>query len=178
MTCMAIPVLLAVLKLCYILWLRGTIQQQTYTMYTIVLQLSSAVNVAAVQCTSTNTRVIVRSSLFVFPSVKYYIIEMAVGVYWINSSLIRYCVISNDCINQSCSMSTKINGRSLVYSCDQAALWMVQSARLSVRLSHLFHYVSIIVSSWNFQELLPMTEVKSMQNVKVKGQSHRGQNPT
>ena len=49
---------------------------------------------------------------------------------------------------------------------------------LSVRLSHLFHYVSIIVSSWNFQELLRMTKVKSMQKVKVKGQGHRGQNPT
>ena len=37
----------------------------------------------------------------------------------------------------------------------------------SVRLSHLFDYVSIIVSSWNFQELLPMTKVRSMQKVKV-----------
>ena len=57
-------------------------------------------------------------------------------------------------------------------SCDQAALWMVQSVRPSVRLpvccpSHLFDYVSIIVSSWNFQELLPMTEVMSMQKVNV-----------
>ena len=39
-------------------------------------------------------------------------------------------------------------------------------------------YVPIIVSSWNFQELLPMTDVKSMQKVKVKGQGHRGHNPT
>ena len=51
----------------------------------------------------------------------------------------------------------------LLFSCDQAALWMV----LSVRPSHLFDYVPIIVSSWNFQELLPMTEVTSMQKVKV-----------
>ena len=28
---------------------------------------------------------------------------------------------------------------------------------LSVRLSHLFHYVPIVVSSWNFHDLLPMT---------------------
>ena len=68
------------------------------------------------------------------------------------------------------------------FSCDQAALWMVQfvrpSVRPSVRLSvcpsvrpsHLFDYVPIIVSSWNFQELLPVTEVMSMQKVKVKGQ--------
>ena len=38
----------------------------------------------------------------------------------------------------------------------------------SVCLSHLFDYVPIIVSSWNFQELLPMTKVRSMQKVKVK----------
>ena len=52
------------------------------------------------------------------------------------------------------------------------------SVRLSVRPSHLFDYVPIIVSSWNFQELLPMTEVTSLQKVKVKGQGHRGQHPT
>ena len=43
-------------------------------------------------------------------------------------------------------------------------------------LSHLFDYVPIIVSSQYFQELLPMTEVISMQ--KVKGQGHKGHNPT
>ena len=46
---------------------------------------------------------------------------------------------------------------------------------LSVRPSHLFHYVPLIVSSWNFQELLPMTKVMSMQNVKVRGQRSRSQ---
>ena len=56
-----------------------------------------------------------------------------------------------------------------VFSCDQAALWMVQSVRLSVCLSHLFDYVPIIVSSWNFEELLPMIKVTSMQ----KGQGQR-----
>ena len=44
--------------------------------------------------------------------------------------------------------------------------------------SHLFDYVPIIASSWNFQELLPMTEVTFMQKVMVKGQGHRGQHPT
>ena len=67
----------------------------------------------------------------------------------------------------------------VVFSCDQAALQMVfsvrPSVRLSVRLSHLFHYVPIIVSSWNFQELLPMTKVRSMQKVKVRGQRSRSQ---
>ena len=70
----------------------------------------------------------------------------------------------------------------IVFNCDQAALQMVFSVRLSVCpsvcLSHLFDYVPIIVSSWNFQELLSMTEVMSMQKVKVKGQGHRGHKPT
>ena len=48
----------------------------------------------------------------------------------------------------------------------------------SVRLSHLFDYVPIIVSSWNFQELSLGTRVMSMQKVKVKGQGHKGQDPT
>ena len=43
----------------------------------------------------------------------------------------------------------------------------------SVYLSHLF--VPIIVSPWNFQELLPMTNVRSMQKVKVRGQRSRSQ---
>ena len=48
----------------------------------------------------------------------------------------------------------------------------------SVCPSHLFDYVPIIVSSWNFQELSPQTRVTSMQKVKVKGQGHRGHIPT
>ena len=40
------------------------------------------------------------------------------------------------------------------FSCDLAALWMVQSvrppARPPARLSHRFHYVPIIITSWNF----------------------------
>ena len=74
----------------------------------------------------------------------------------------------------------------IVFSCYQAALCMVFSVCLSVRLSvclsvcpsHLFDYVPIIASSWNFQELSPWTRVTSMQKVKVKGQGHRGHNPT
>ena len=45
----------------------------------------------------------------------------------------------------------------------------------SVCLSHLFDYVPIILSSWNFQELLPVTKVTSMQKVKVRGQRSRSQ---
>ena len=70
-----------------------------------------------------------------------------------------------------------------IFSCDQAALWMVfsvclsvcPSVRLSVCPSHLFDYVPIIVSSWNFQELSPRTRVTSMQKVKVRGQRSRSQ---
>ena len=38
-----------------------------------------------------------------------------------------------------------------------------------------FDNVPVIVSSWNFQELLPLTEVMSMQKIKVKDQGHRAQ---
>ena len=66
-----------------------------------------------------------------------------------------------------------------IFSCDQAALWMVFSVCPSVCLSvTIFDYVPIIVSSWNFQELSPRTRVTSMQKVKVKGQGHRGHDPT
>ena len=54
-----------------------------------------------------------------------------------------------------------------------SALSFCMSVRASVCLSHLFHYVPVIVSSRNFQELLPMTEVMSMQKVKAIGQRSR-----
>ena len=74
----------------------------------------------------------------------------------------------------------------MVFSCDQAALQMVfsvclsvcPSVRPSVCLSLLFHHVSIIVSSWNFQELLPWSKVMSMQKVKVRAQRSRSQRST
>ena len=53
------------------------------------------------------------------------------------------------------------------FSCDQAALWIFFYP--SVRPSHLFDYVPIIRSSWNFQELLPMTKV----GVHAKGRGQR-----
>ena len=64
--------------------------------------------------------------------------------------------------------------------------WFSPSVRLSVclsvcpsvRPSHLFHHVPIIVSSWNFQELLPWSELMSMQKVKVSGQRSRSQRST
>ena len=62
-----------------------------------------------------------------------------------------------------------------LFSCDQAALRTPLSVRQSVCLSHLFHYVPVDVSTQNFQELLPMTKVMSMQKVKVTGQRSRSQ---
>ena len=81
------------------------------------------------------------------------------------------------CLNTRYSRCSSVhrNISFVFFSCDQAALQMVFSVRLSVRLSHLFDYVHIIVSSWNFQELLPMTKVRSMQKVKVRGQRSRSQ---
>ena len=68
-----------------------------------------------------------------------------------------------------------------VFSCDQADLRTLQSSVrrlclcLSVRLLHLFYHVPVIVSSRNFQELLPLTKVMSMQKVKVRGKRSRSQ---
>ena len=60
-------------------------------------------------------------------------------------------------------------------------VWMVQSIclsvwlsiRPSVLLSHHFHYVPFIISSWNFQELLSMTKSMSMEKSKGRSQSLR-----
>ena len=56
--------------------------------------------------------------------------------------------------------------------------YLYQMCITDVRPSHLFHYIPIILSSWNFQELLPWPKVISMQKVKVKGQGHKGHDPT
>ena len=62
------------------------------------------------------------------------------------------------------------------FSCVQANIyeWLSPSFCSSVRPSRLFH-----ISSWNFQELLPMTEVMSMRRSgwEVKGQGHRNRDP-
>ena len=50
----------------------------------------------------------------------------------------------------------------------------------SVRPSHLFDYVPIIVSSWNFQKLYQWQKWRPCKRSRseVKGQGHRGHNPT
>ena len=71
------------------------------------------------------------------------------------------------------------NGSCFLAATKQLYKWYFPSVRLSVCLSvclsHLFDYVPIIVSSWNFQKLLSMTKVRSMQKVKVRGQRSRSQ---
>ena len=61
-----------------------------------------------------------------------------------------------------------------LFSCDHASssknTYFLPFVCLSVRLSHLFDNVPVIVSSWNFQELLPLTDTISIQKVKVRGQ--------
>ena len=94
--------------------------------------------------------------------------ENEVQIWWddiLQSSSPVLCIISNDCCN------------ALLYIL-AATKQLYEWFSPSVCPSHLFDYVPIIVPSWNFQELLPMTEVMFMQKVKVIGQGHRGHNPT
>ena len=73
----------------------------------------------------------------------------------------------------------------IIFSCNHQSVCpsVCLFVRLSVCLSvcpsvcpsHLFDYVTIVVSSWNFQELSPRTRVRSMQKVKVRGQRSRSQ---
>ena len=77
-------------------------------------------------------------------------------------------VISNDAIWESKQYFLAVT--------KQLYEWFSTSVCPSVCPSHLFDYVSIIVSSWNFYyQLLPVTEVTSMQKVKVRGQRSRSQ---
>ena len=46
---------------------------------------------------------------------------------------------------------------------------------LSACLSHFYHYVSLILSPWNFRDLLPLTKVMSIHKVKVRGQRSKSQ---
>ena len=50
--------------------------------------------------------------------------------------------------------------------------YLYQMCNTDVHLWHLFDNVPVIISSWNF-ELLPLTDMMSMQKVKVRGQMSR-----
>ena len=82
-------------------------------------------------------------------------------------------------------MAERLTG--YIFSCDQAALWMVQSVRpsvcLSVRLSVCHTFLTMFPSSYHheifrsyyqWQKWRPCKRSRS----EVKGQGHRGHNPT
>ena len=83
------------------------------------------------------------------------------------------CVLING-IRPSCKFHCR-RPSTFLAATKQLYGWFSPSVRLSVCPSHLFDYVSIISSSLNFQKLLPVTEVTSMQKVKVRGQRSRSQ---
>ena len=104
------------------------------------------------------------------------------------SQVIAHCFVEwnilNFCRNGSTWQSKAADLRTLspsraIFSCDQAALRtplsVCPSVCPSVCLSHLFNYVPVTISSWNFQELLPLRKVMFMQEVKVRGQKSRSQ---
>ena len=65
---------------------------------------------------------------------------------------------------------------------DKAEKWYDVSRHIQLIMSkykkkwrYTVYYVPVIVSSWNFQELLPLIEVMSMQKAKIRGQRSRSQ---
>ena len=88
----------------------------------------------------------------------------------------------SSCLPLLCPLTLMAGSRLAgLYSCDHAALWIIQSVRPSVypsvRLSHLFHYVPIIVS-WNVYYQWYKWGPYNRSRSEVKGQVHRVQNPT
>ena len=98
-------------------------------------------------------------------------------------AVIRQCGFLNPCGDHAICVNLPAGEQesllSTIFSCDQTALRTLLSVCPSVRLWYIFHNVPLIASSWNFQDLLPLTKVMSMQKSKseAKGQGHRGQNP-
>ena len=108
---------------------------------------------------------------------------------WVNNkSLLRSMFLSHYCFSQwLCGCSVKFESEYIIFSCDQAALWMVQSVRPSVCLSvrpsvcHTFltmfpssYHHEIFRSYYKWQKWRPCRRSRS----EVKGQGHRGHNPT
>ena len=93
--------------------------------------------------------------------------------------MIKYLLYCINVWQKYVFIANSSGNRNSIFSCDQAALRTLisvcPSVRPSVRLSHLFDYVPVIVSSWNFQDLLPLTDTMPMQKVKVRGQRSRSQ---
>ena len=97
-------------------------------------------------------------------------------LFYATSSFLHHFIAIGESKLKLQSGNAQFGSKLTVFSCDQAAQQMVYpSVYLSVHLSHLFHYVTLIVSSWNFQGLLLMTKVRSMQKVKIVGQRSRSE---
>ena len=75
------------------------------------------------------------------------------------------------------------NTYDIYFSCDQAALWMVQSVRLSVRPFVRHTFLTMFPSSyhheifWSYYQWQKWRACKRPRS-EVKGQGHRGQHPT
>ena len=94
-----------------------------------------------------------------------------------------------DLISDSQCLSVLIPNHVNIFSCDQAALWIVQSIRPSIRPSSVCLSVCLSVrllvcpsvtpfspcSSYRHEILPPTTKVMSMQKVKVRGQRSSSQ---
>ena len=97
--------------------------------------------------------------------------------YWLCRTDIIYCCFRVN-FTYLVQAKSKLRFKMLIYflaATKQLYEWYFLSVCPSVCPSHLFDYVPIIVSSWNFQELSPRTRVTSMQKVKVRGQRSRSQ---
>ena len=92
-----------------------------------------------------------------------------------NNNHYAFQCTSQPCTFQALHFAILAATKQLYIGYFSVCLSVCPSVCLSVCPSHLFDYVPIIVSSFNFQELLPMTKVRSIQKVKVRGQRSRAQ---
>ena len=100
-------------------------------------------------------------------------------LFYATSSFVHHIIAISQLKLELQSGNAKFGGIStFLAATKQLYEWYFLSVCPSVCPSHFFYYVPLIVSSWNFQELSPRTRITSMQKVKVKGQGHRGHNPT
>ena len=102
---------------------------------------------------------------------------------WCQSMIIHIRICSPACSAKVCVRHQTAN--LCVFSCDQAALWMVQSVRpsvcLSVRLSVCHTFLTMFPSSYHhqiFRSYYQWQKWRPCKRSEVKGQGHRGHNPT
>ena len=104
----------------------------------------------------------------------------------LNSTMAMKCCTKLETAKERCPIVFQGHPSNFKVTRDKTSPILTQIGRFGLQAGRSFQipqiclvdYVPINVSSWNFQELLPMTKVTSMQKVKVKGQGHRGHDPT